>query len=198
MEKIKSTAVLSEWVKTINELIEINNENQCLLNSFKNNMQDPIQIEVANTQLNNSYIIDIKVTGEYRITLNGTGAVQVLINESGDLNYYRHELKDNANEKLLLTHGDKVMVSGTGIPSNTKLTLVLERSILQSFYNYVKSESERINALANMTTQLESYSRELQTVNNLKAEFTEGIRLLDQVNTNISSLSSRVTTLENK
>ncbi|NLY08521.1 MAG: hypothetical protein GXZ11_01260 [Tissierellia bacterium] len=198
MEKIKETTVISDWIKAINELIEINNENVYILNSFKHGGQTPYRTELNHQQLNESHIISIRTPGKYKIELIGTGTMQILVNESEELNSYRHEIKGGEHKELLLAHGDYVMLLGDNVQEGTKAVVTLNKSLLQAFYSAVESEQDRIDAISNLAEKMATYNRELQQVKALKEEFIQSMGAIDLINTNISALSDRLTTLENK
>lgn len=198
MDKIKSTAKLSEWVAAVNELIQYNNESQALLLSFKN-AKETFSLEVTGADLNNGKAIDILTTGLYRVTATtSNGTLVILVNDGKEVNNFRRDIKNNESVDLMLCHGDSLYIQGTGFLNSEKYEVTLIESVLQIFSKFVNREGDRIVELVDLKNELTEHINNLQRVILLEEEFNAGIRLMDGINTNMSALSSRVTDLENK
>ena len=199
MDKLTKTTPFMKTVDTINQIIDVTNMNGSLLNSFRKSKPEYFVRTITSSQITQSYIIEIKTTGLYKVTFNTIQDKATLLVDSGKVEYYFRKdftKDDNVYADLLLCSGDRLLIQGRSTHSQTTMTIELTDTIVEAFFNKTKEIEETKSTLAETKTLLEEYKAEKLALEELVREYNRGVRALNQVNADIIALSNRISALE--
>lgn len=197
MEKLTNSSPLMDIVDRINKLIDSNEENIKIINSFSNDALSSDNIILSAAQVKQGYTLTMETTGIHRISLEGSGVIQVIINESNTLNNFKYEISDEYKYiDVLLNNQDKIFFKSEDINGQVKISL--EKTILQTFVYYVKKLEEVESSLKSIEDLSFDLQLERTKLNETLVEFNRQISVINDTQKDIQSLSARVSKLEEK
>lgn len=192
--KLTNSSPLLEIVNTINKLIDDSNDTTLILDSFRNedNLTDDIY---SYGQINQGYVIKIKTTGIYEISLDtNNGVADILINSRGDTASFRHKLGQEPVE-ILLCNGDEVMLTGN-VDEGDIVRFKVKKTIIQAFVEKTEMLEQAAEILQNTQKAISEYQLVREDFNTQVELLEHSMRVIVDTQRDIQNLSARVSQLE--